>query len=48
VGKPKGRSPHGRHRHRCDDNIKMYLQDVGCRDIDCIDLAQDGTGGVHV
>jgi hypothetical protein len=26
VGKPEGRRPLGRHRHRREDNIKMYLR----------------------
>ena len=28
VGKPEGRRPLGRPRHRCVDNIRMYLQEV--------------------
>jgi hypothetical protein len=29
VGKPEGRRPLGRPRRRCEDNIKMHLQEVG-------------------
>ena len=29
VGKPEGKRPLGRLRHRWEDNIKMNLQDVG-------------------
>ena len=29
VGKPEGKRPLGRHRHRWDSNIKMDLQEVG-------------------
>ena len=29
VGKPEGKRPLGRPRHRWEDNIKMYLQNVG-------------------
>ena len=29
VGKPEGKRPLGRPRHRWDDNIKMNLQEVG-------------------
>jgi hypothetical protein len=29
VGKPEGKSPLGRPRHRSEDNIKMDLQEVG-------------------
>ena len=29
VGKPEGKRPLGRTRHRCEDNIKMDLQEVG-------------------
>ena len=41
VGKPEGKRPLGRSRHRCEDNIKMYLQAVGQGGMDWIDLAQD-------
>jgi hypothetical protein len=39
VGRPEGRRPLGRSRHRWD-NIKMDLQDVGWG-MDWIELAQD-------
>jgi hypothetical protein len=42
VGKPEGKRPLGRPRHRWEDNIKMNLQEVGCGDMDWIDLAEDG------
>ena len=29
VGKPEGKSPLGRPRHRWEDNIKMDLEEVG-------------------
>jgi len=41
VGKPEGKGPLGRSRRRCVDNIKMDLQEVGCRYVDWIGLAQD-------
>ena len=41
VGKPEGKRPLGRHRHRWVDDIRMDLQDVGCEFIDWIGLAQD-------
>jgi hypothetical protein len=37
VGKPEGRRPTGRRRHRWEDNIKINLQEG----MDWIDLAQD-------
>jgi hypothetical protein len=40
VGRPGGRQPLGRHRHRWEDNIKMDLQEVGW-DMNWIELAQD-------
>jgi hypothetical protein len=40
VGKPEGKRL-GRPRCRCEDNNKMDLQEVGCRDMDWSDLAQD-------
>jgi len=41
VGKPEGRRPLGRPRHRWEDNIKIDLQEVGCGGMDWIELAQD-------
>jgi len=41
VGKPEGKRPLGRPRHRWEDNIKMDLQDVGCEGMDWTELAQD-------
>jgi hypothetical protein len=40
VGKPEGRRPLGRPRHRREDNIKMDLRE-GCGGADWVDLAQD-------
>jgi len=40
-GKPGGKRPLGRHRHRWEDNTKMDLQEVGCGGMDWIKLAQD-------
>jgi hypothetical protein len=34
VGKSEGKRPLGRPRHIWEDNIKMDLQDVGCRGMD--------------
>jgi hypothetical protein len=39
VGKPEGKRPIGKPRHRWENNIKMYFQEVGCRGMDWIDLA---------
>jgi len=44
VGKPEGKRPLGRPRRRWEDNIKMDLQEVGCRCMDWIGLAQDRDG----
>jgi hypothetical protein len=41
VGKPEGRRPLGRPRHRWADNIKMDLGEVGWGDRDWIRLAHD-------
>jgi len=41
VGKPEGKRPLGRPRSRWEDYIKMDLQEVGCGDMDWIELAQD-------
>ena len=41
VGKPLGKRPFGRPRHRWEDNIKMDLQKVGYWGMEWIELAQD-------
>ena len=41
VGKPEGKRPLGRLRHRREDNIKMDLQEVGGGCGDWMELAQD-------
>jgi hypothetical protein len=40
VGKPGGKRPLDRPRCRCEDNIKMDFQKVGCGGKEWIDLAQ--------
>ena len=45
VGKPEGKRPLGRPRHRWVDNIRMDLQEVGCGYMDWIGLALIETGG---
>jgi hypothetical protein len=42
VGKPEGKRPLGRPRHRWLDNIKIYLRGRGWDGMYWIDLAQDG------
>jgi hypothetical protein len=44
VGKPEGKRPMGRPRHRWEDNIKIDLQEVGGGGMDWIELAQDKDG----
>jgi len=41
VGKPEGKRPLGRSRHRWEDNIKMDLQAVEYGGMDWVELAQD-------
>jgi len=41
VEKPEGKRPLGRHMGRCEDNIKMDLQEVVCGGMDWIELDQD-------
>jgi hypothetical protein len=41
VGKPEGKSPLGRPRHRWIDNIKIDLLEIGVSVVDWIGLAQD-------
>ena len=49
VGKPEGKRPFGRPRHRWEDNIKMDLQEVGCRGMQNGSRSlRIGTGGGHL
>jgi len=41
VGKPKGKRLPGKPRRRWEDNIRICLQEVGCEDIEWIEVAQD-------
>jgi hypothetical protein len=41
VGKPEGKIPLRRPRHRWVDNIRMDLREVGWCDVDWIGLAKD-------
>ena len=41
MGRPEGKRLLGRPRPRCEDNIKMDLQKVGCGDMDWIELDHD-------
>jgi hypothetical protein len=41
VGKPEGKRPLGKPRHRWEYNIKMDLLEVGFGGMDWIELAQD-------
>jgi len=41
VGKPEGKRPLGRLRRRWEDKIEMGIHEVGCGDMDWIELAED-------
>jgi hypothetical protein len=41
VGTPEGKRPLERPRRRWEDNTKMDLQELGCKSMDWIELAQD-------
>jgi hypothetical protein len=41
VGKPEGKRPLGRPRHKWEDNITMELREIAWRSIECIQIAQD-------
>jgi hypothetical protein len=40
VGKPEGKRPLGRRRHRWLDNIKIDFREIGWSGVDWIDMAQ--------
>jgi hypothetical protein len=40
VRKPEGKRQLGRPSPRCEDNMKMDLQEVGCGGMDWMELAQ--------
>ena len=42
IGKPTGRIPLGRPRHRWEDNIKIYLKGIRINTRNWVDSAQDG------
>jgi hypothetical protein len=48
VRKPNGKSPIVRPWRRWDDNITMYLLEVGSGVMDWIELAQDRDSGGHL
>ena len=41
TGKPTGNRPLGRPRHRWEDNIRMYLEEIGINAGNWVDWAQD-------
>jgi hypothetical protein len=41
VEKPEGKGLFGRPRCKWEDNIKTDLQEVGCGDMDCVELSQN-------
>jgi len=41
VGKPEGKRPLGRTRCEWEGDNEMYLQEVGCGDMDWNELVQD-------
>jgi hypothetical protein len=41
VGKPQGKRPLGRPRHRWEDGIRMDLMEIGSGGVDWIRLSQD-------
>jgi hypothetical protein len=41
MGKPEGKRPLRRPRHRWEDGIRMDLREIGFRGVDWIRLAQD-------
>jgi hypothetical protein len=43
--KPEEKRPLARHSRRWDDNIKMYIKEIGWEDVDWIHFPQDRDSG---
>jgi hypothetical protein len=41
MGKPEGKRPLGRPRHRWEDGIRMDLREIGWGSVEWMQLAQD-------
>jgi len=41
IGKPEGKRPRGRHRHRWEDNVRMDLRIMGSEVVDRMHLTDD-------
>jgi hypothetical protein len=41
IGKPEGKRPLGRPKHRMEDNIKLDIRDIGINGANWIRLDQD-------
>jgi hypothetical protein len=41
MGKPEGKRPLGRPRRRWEDEIRMYLREIGWESVEWTQLAQD-------
>ena len=41
TGKPTGKRPLGRSRHKWEDNIRMDLEEIGVNAGDWVDTAQE-------
>ena len=41
TGELTGKRPLGRPRRRWEDNIRMYIEEIGINAGNCVDLAQD-------
>jgi hypothetical protein len=42
VGKSAEKRPRGRPECRWKDNIKLYLEEMGLKNVDCVYVAQHG------
>jgi hypothetical protein len=40
MGQPKLKRPLGIFKRRLEDNIKIYLKEIGWDDVECIDVAE--------
>jgi hypothetical protein len=41
IGKPEGKRQLARPKRRWEDNVRKYLEEIGCKGVDCIHQAKN-------